>query len=125
MAITVERDDAQRRFYAVASGEVTLTALLAFVAEHRVGDYRQYALIFDASHATRLPRGHDIDTLVSNLLAIRAREGLRGDVAVVATGAGYGVARMYEIKCEIAGIDVIRAFQSVSDAEDWLGTRAR
>jgi hypothetical protein len=41
-------------------------------------------------------------------------------VAIVGTGAIYGVARMYEIKCELAGIDTIRALQSVNDAEEWL-----
>jgi hypothetical protein len=30
------------------------------------------------------------------------------------------MARMFEIKCELAGVDAIRTFQSVSDAEGWL-----
>ena len=123
MAITVERDDARRRFYAVATGDLSLTDFLTFVAQHRVDAFRQYAIVFDASNATSFPNGRDIDTIVSRVASLATREGVRGPVAIVGTDAIYGMARMYEIKCELAGIDAIRAFQSVGDAEGWLATR--
>ena len=120
MPITVERDDAGRRFYAAATGDLTRTDILTLISQHRVGAFREYAIVFDASTATSLPSSGDIDALVSQVASIAAREGGRGPVAIVGTGAIYGVARMYEIKCDLAGIDTIRAFQSVSDAEEWL-----
>ena len=82
MPITVERDDARRRFYAVATGDLTRTDILTLISQHRVGAFREYAIVFDASTATSLPSSGDIDALVSHVASLAARKGCswpRGD----------------------------------------------
>ena len=52
---------------------------------------------------------------------LRATQGDRGPVAIVATEPSvYGLARMYESLVELRRLQIFRAFQSIDEAVAWL-----
>jgi hypothetical protein len=97
MPLTVTRDDERRRFIAVGTGALSADEFRGFMAEHRVGDYRLYALVLDIREAALTVTAADIRGLAQRGDRLRSSEGPRGPVAIVAERLGvFGLARMYE-----------------------------
>lgn len=121
MPITVTRDDAKRRFTAVGEGVLTRQDITGFMAEHRVGAYRRYGLLFDLRGAEVRLSAADVRVFAEMRDPLRATEGDRGPVAIVATEPSvYGLVRMYESLAELRLLQVVRGFQSVDEAVAWL-----
>jgi len=121
MPITVTRDDAKRRFTAVGAGVLTSRDITGFMAEHRVGVYRRYALLFDIRGADITLSAADVRAFAEMRDPLRATQGDRGPVAIVATEPSvYGLARMYESLVELRRLQIFRAFQSIDEAVAWL-----
>ena len=123
MPVEWTRDDARRLFTAVATGPLILAEVLVMTQTYRIGEYRPYKLLFDASAATTDARTPEVRSLVAGIGAA-ARESARGPVAVVATDSVlYGMARMYQTLAEEVGVSNIRVFRTVADAEEWLDVK--
>lgn len=119
MGISVERDDAQRRFVAKATSPLTLAEILRFMSTHRVGAYRGYSLLFDVDRFFQLSDA-DIRTLANHVASLTTREGERGRTAIVAIDdKAYALAALYEALSTIPGV-AIRAFRDLESAQEWL-----
>jgi hypothetical protein len=122
MPIIVTRDDAARRFTAIAEGAVTVADILGFMGEPRAGGYRAYSLLLDLANADDLAvTAADIRRFVERGSHLQRNEGPRGPVAVVARQAAiYGAGRMFEALAELRGLPPVRTFHSTADALMWL-----
>jgi len=123
MPIAISRDDERARLNAVASGDLTLAELVAFVKTERTGPLMHYALLFDLNAANLTITGQQINTLAAEVGSIKIRGGLRAPVAIVAASdMAFGLMRMYQTLCELAGVNNIGVFRDVTGAEVWLST---
>jgi hypothetical protein len=120
MSIRVRCDVERQRVVAHASGPLTITAIMAFVSEHRTGFPRSYGLLFDLRDVTMMPTNDDLRAFAI-LLASLSRGAARGRAALVAsTDTVYGAARELQQLCEAAGVQTVRACRDLAEAEAWL-----
>jgi hypothetical protein len=121
MPIHVTRDDSTRRFTAVGEGTLTAADILGFMAEHRVGSYRPYGLLFDIRNADLQVSAADVRGFAERTDPLTITQGPRGPVAIVATQpAIYGLSRMYETLADLRQLPPFRTFQDSDDAIAWL-----
>jgi hypothetical protein len=125
MPITVTRDDANRRFTAVAEGVLTPDEIRGFMAEHRVGPYRRYGLLFDIRSAELLVSPAAVRGFADARDPLLETDGPRGPVAILVTEPSvYGLVRMYETLAELRNLQPIRGFHALEDAIAWLESMA-
>jgi hypothetical protein len=121
MSIDVHRDDVRKRFIATAAGTLNLPDLLSFMSSHRVGSYQEYTLLFDTRAASFDLSAAQVRSMADNVGSLLRREGTRGRTALVATNDElYGLARMFQIVSDDAGVSTIAVFRELSAAERWL-----
>jgi hypothetical protein len=126
MPIAISRDDARARLTAVASGELTLAELVAFIKTERAGPLVRYALLFDLRAATMNFTQQHVGALADVVGSIKVRFGERAPVAIVASSDPvFGLMRMYQTLCEIGGVQDIGVFRDLLAAEVWLSTSKR
>jgi hypothetical protein len=126
MPITVTREDERRRFTAIGKGPLSAEEILVFMAGHRVGEYRPYAMLLDVTEATFEVTVEDMHAFASRGDALRTAEGPRGPVAIVASRPGvFGLSRMYETLAEIKDLPPVRVFHTTQAADEWLATVGR
>ena len=76
-------------------------------------------LLVDATPTARLPDSEGVRRRVGLLRELSAR--LAGPVAIVASaGAMYGIARQIGQQAEVPEALVVRVFERLADARDWL-----
>jgi hypothetical protein len=90
MPIAISRDDERARLTAVASGELTLAELVAFIKTERAGPLVRYALLFDLRAATVNFTQQHVGALADVVGSIKVRFGVRAPVAIVAS-VGCGI----------------------------------
>ena len=128
MPITVDRDEKRRLITATATGRLTVDEGYRFLEEHWVTAGADYAILLDAREMIVDQTASDVRTLVSRVE--RHSDTVRAPFAIV-VGAditddhAFGMARMYEMLLETAGISRVSVFRSVADAEAWLGIEPR
>jgi len=121
MAIGVDRDDIRRQMVARVSGAVQTTDLIQFLADHRTGDRRTYALLLDLEDVTSMPPESELQRF-AGLLCDLASALPRGRAALLASTAGvYEAARQLELWCAAKGVKTVCSFRDRSEAEAWLG----
>jgi hypothetical protein len=122
MAITVKHDDAARLIIARISGAVVMSELVAFERQHRTGEPRRYALIFDLRDVTSVPASDELRAF-AELLVTSTRDAARGRAALVATEPSvYVAAHQLEQFCAAGGISTVRACRDFDEAIDWVRT---
>lgn len=123
MPLQVTRDEERRRFSAVGTGTLTADEFLRFMTEHRVGQYRPYALVLDIREATVTMTPGELREIALRAEQLRAREGARGPVAILAERPGvFGLSRIYESLAEVKNLPPLRVFQTEDEADAWLAT---
>jgi hypothetical protein len=121
MAIAIQADDDRHVLVATATGELTLAEFLDFLRTARVGERRDWPLIFDATSATSSITGGQVQALADSVGSSVKREGARAPVAIVASAdAMFGLFRMYQTFCEHQGV-IIQVFRTRDEADVWLG----
>jgi hypothetical protein len=125
MPFHVATDETRRRIHVATIDSLTAEDIAA-ILQLRGGDRRSYSLLFDFSSGTRpASSGDELRGIAARLTALVQREGPRGPTAIVAHDeASFGMARMYETLCDLAGIQNVRVFRTVVDAEDWIKHQA-
>jgi hypothetical protein len=113
------------RLTAVATGNVTLDDLTEFVATARTGDQRYLPLFLDLSASTTDMSTMDVQRF-ADYLGLQTRQfGPRGRVAVFAPEDDvFGVWRMLNAYCEMAGVTHIAVFRTRPEAAAWLDAPA-
>jgi hypothetical protein len=124
MPIAVDHDPKRRLITATATGQSTVDELFQFLETHWVTAGADDAILFDARRMIVDQTASDVRVLVSRLE--RHSGSLRAPFAiVVAAGVdadhAFGMARMFEMLLEAAGISRVRVFRSMADAESRLG----
>lgn len=113
----IERDDARRRIVVIGTGTISIADIRSVVDQQHADGTWHYGLLYDFRDATTSITGAD-----TRALAFHTEHGApaRGPVAVVATDpAFYGVARMYSMLTETAGLR-FAVFRDRAQAERWL-----
>jgi hypothetical protein len=128
MPIVVDRDEKRRLISATATGQASVDELFAFLKAHWVTAAADYAIFVDA-------RTMIIDQTASDVRALASRleqygGSLHAPLAIVvapdiAANHAFGMARMFEMLLEAAGISRVRVFRSMAHAESWLGIKLR
>ena len=128
MPIAVDRDPERRLIIATATGPSTVDELFQFMQTHWVTADAGYAVLFDARNMMVDQTASDVRALVSRLErhsdTLRAPFAMIVDAGITADHA-FGMARMFEMLLEAAGISRVRVFRSMADAESWLGIEPR
>ena len=124
MPITVHRDEKRRLITATAAGRLTVDEGFHFLEEHWVTAGADYAILLDARDMIVDQTASDVRALVSRVE--RHSDTIRAPFAIVVgtditADHAFGMARMYEMLLETAGISLVRVFRSVADAKAWLG----
>ena len=128
MPIAVDHDQKRRLIIATATGPSTVDELFHFLETHWVAAGVDDAILFDARDMVVDQTASDVRALVSRLE--RHTHALRAPFAI-AVGAGidadhaFGMARMFEMLLEAAGVSRVGVFRSMPDAESWLGIAPR
>jgi len=105
-----------------ASGALTPADVFEFLQTQRAGRLALYTLLFDARLATVRAGQSDVQQLAERVTRdVASAHGIRGAVAIVASGDVMQLARTYEALCHGAGLHVIRVFRSEDEARRWLG----
>jgi hypothetical protein len=124
MPITVQRDEKRRLITATATGRLTVDEGFRFLEEYWVTAGADYAILLDSRDMIVDQTASDVRALVSRVErhsdTVRARFAIVVGADITADHA-FGMARMYEMLLETAGISGVRVFRSVADAEAWLG----
>jgi hypothetical protein len=121
MPFQVATDDSRRQMHVSTTGDLTAEDIAA-ILQLRSGDRRSYSLLFDFSTGTRpASTGDELRVIATRLTALVHRDGPRGPTAIVTHDeASFGMARMYETLCELAGISNVRVFRNMVGAQDWI-----
>ena len=128
MPIAVDRDEKRRLITATATGRLTVDEGFQFLQTHWVTAGADYAILLDARDMIVDQTASDVRALVSRVE--RHSDTVRAPFAIV-VGAditadhAFGMARMYEMLLETAGISRVRVFRSIAEAESWLGIEPR
>ena len=117
----VQTDENRRHIHVATIGNLTADDITA-VLQLRAGNKRSYSLLFDFSNGTRpASTGDELRGIAARLTALVHRDGPRGPTAIVAHDeASFGMARMYETLCDLAGIRNVRVFRTIVAAQDWI-----
>jgi len=125
MSLRYVRDDAHQRITATIWDPLVPDELYA-VSDHQAtaGTWR-YGVLLDLRDLTQPPTADDVRRLIDHVRALIHVHGRRGPVATVSLQpAVYGMARMYEMLAEGAGLEVA-AFKTINEAESWLSEHQR
>lgn len=110
------------RLFLKGSGSVTRSQMLESIAVHRTGERRQMAFILDLTHAVLDLSTADIVNIANHMAGEMKRLPF-GPLAVVASSdEAFGLARMYQSYCDMAGPRQVGVFRNLAEAEQWLGT---
>ena len=114
-------DDSHRRITVATTVDLTLEDIAA-ILDLRSGNRHRYALLIDTSEGplpTLTPE--KIRHIVDRVTEVVHRAGPRGPTAIVAPdNAVFGMGRMFETLCDLAGIPNVRVFRNRIEAEQWL-----
>jgi hypothetical protein len=126
MPFQVTTDESRRQIH-VATVDNLTTEDIAAILQLRSGERRSYSLLFDFSTGTRPASTSDeLRGIAARVTGLVHRDGPRGPTAIVAHDeASFGMARMYETLCDLAGIQNVRVFRTVVDAQDWIEQHGR
>ena len=128
MSIAVEHDRTRRLITATATGHSTVDELFHFLETHWVTAGADDAILFDARNMIVDQTASDVKVLVSRLerysATLRAPFAILVGADIVADHA-FGMARMYEMLLDAAGISRVRVFRSMAEAQSWLGIEPR
>ena len=121
MPFRVATDEDRRQIHAATTADLTAEDIAA-VLNLRSGDRRSYSLLFDFSTGTRPANtGDELRGIAGRLSTLVQQDGPRGPTAIVTHDeASFGMARMYETFCELAGIPNVRVFRTIVDAQHWI-----
>jgi hypothetical protein len=120
-SIVCTHDDVRHLIVAHVSGELTLAEALEFVATYRVGKYRTYQLLFDATAATLNAPPHHVAAVADRAGELRATLGQGGAVALVAAAADVlSIVRTFQRLVASKGVEGVAVFRTVAEAEQWL-----
>jgi hypothetical protein len=114
-------DKDRRQIHVSTTGDLTADDIAA-ILNLRSGDRRSYSLLFDFSTGSRpASSGDELRGIAGRVTTLVQQDGPRGPTAIVAHDeASFGMARMYETLCELAGIPNVRVFRSVVAAQQWI-----
>ena len=116
--MNAERDDVRQRIVATGFGIIKLSHIQSVMDQQHAEGTWHYAVLYDFRDATTSVTGDDMWSLASHVQGLGPMT--RGPVAVVATDpAFYGVARMYSMMTDRAGLR-FAVFRDRADAERWL-----
>jgi hypothetical protein len=120
MPITVVDHDVPNQIMAVVTGEVGVRELMEFAAAERVGEHRNWALIFDASGAVVNVSSADVQRL-AQIAAQGSNTAPVGPVVIIASDAAmFGLSRMYQTYSDISGRTNVEVVRSKEEAQRWL-----
>jgi len=121
MPFHVAIDEDRRQIHVATTGDLTAEDIAA-ILQLRAGDRRSYSLLFDFSTSSRpASTGDELRGIAARVTALVQRDGPRGPTAIVThDDAGFGMARMYETLCELAGIPNVRVFRTFVGAQLWI-----
>jgi hypothetical protein len=122
MPIEVTQDVTRGWLVAKGSGCLTIADVLHFLKTARAGvERRLMPLLFDATGAITDMTPDDVELAVEVVSEIKRRSGTRGLVAIAADDRRlYEWLLLYEARCAMIGVRIIRVFPERSDAEQWL-----
>jgi hypothetical protein len=120
MPVTYEIDSSRHLVRTLASGLVTYRELERHVAEEEHDDAIGLAEVIDARGATTDLTSDQVRGLVARTDAL-VRKGHFGALAIVTdSDVVFGMARMYELLCEISLPVQIHVFRDLEPALAWL-----
>ena len=121
MPFRVATDEDRRQIHVATTADLTAEDVAA-ILNLRAGDRRSYSLLFDFSTGSRPAHtGDELRGIAGRLTALVQQNGPRGPTAIVTHDeASFGMARMYETLCELAGIPNVRVFRTIVDAQHWI-----
>lgn len=100
-------------------GEYSFGDIAAAAAAGLAASPGPVRLVVDATPTARLPDSEGVRQRITLLRSLRDR--LSGPVAIVATpGAMYGIARQIEQQAESPEGLVVRVFERLSEAREWI-----
>jgi hypothetical protein len=124
MGITYVVDHARRRVLTRADGVITFADITAHIDAETGDRPASYQELFDATGTTTDLTAEQVQTMVQRASQAFQKEPI-GETAIVATEpVVFGLARMYAILCEHAGVPV-EVFRTVAAAELWLDSRRK
>lgn len=122
MSVTYEIDSSQHLVRTVAAGVVTYRDLECHLAEEEHDDSVGLAEVIDARGATTDLTTDQVRRLVARTDAL-VRKGRFGALAIVTDhDVAYGMARMYQVLCEMSLAVRIEVFRDLEPALTWLRT---
>jgi hypothetical protein len=120
MPVTYEIDPSRHLVRTLASGLVTYRELERHVVEEEQDDAIGLAEVIDARGATTDLTGDQVRGLVARTDAL-VRKGRFGALAIVTDNdVAFGMARMYQLLCEISLPVRIEVFRDLEPALAWL-----
>jgi hypothetical protein len=123
MPIAIARDSRRGWIIARAIGPMTIDEVLDMIRTARAHvDMRMVPMVFDAREATGAATDAQVELAVGAIRDAVRIGGTRGHVALVAgdDDALYAAMLRYETRCGEIGLQGIRAFRQLPDAERWL-----
>jgi hypothetical protein len=115
-------DDSRRRIAVRGTGVIRFDEVVELIASARADVvHRTWPMRVDATDATTDITESDVDRLVVLVRTAVETQGERGLVAIAADDDNlYARMLAYETQCSAHGINVIRVFREVADADRWL-----
>ena len=101
----------------IVSGETSMREMMDFLVEHRRGELRPHAFLFDVSAATVSLTG-DQTRMLAAFAADEARKAPMGPVAFISSDpAAFGVSRMFQSYSAAESRRSVGVFRILADAQ--------
>jgi hypothetical protein len=120
MPITYSIDLALRRLFAVATGSLTYSELLAHLEKERDDNGLPLTEIIDATQATVVLSAAEVRMVVQRVRDLGRRNALGPMAIITGDDISFGIMRMMEMLIE--DVCDVRPFRNRGKAEEWLDT---
>jgi hypothetical protein len=120
MPITITVDSTTRQVVATMVGPIGIADLLNVAVEHRTGDRRAWAVIYDMSDALVDLSSDDVRR-AADRVSSDDRTAPIGPAAIVAPSPEtFGLGRMFQSYSVLLGRKNVGVFHAIADARAWL-----